>query len=46
MKYVKYGHGRWMPKYNPSLTAIAKSLSHFFRSHDKAMRIIAKHYKI
>lgn len=46
MKYVKYGHGKWMPKYDPSLTAIAKSLSHFFRSLDKAMRIIAKHYKI
>lgn len=49
MKYVKYGHGKWMPKpdlvlMDPALTK--RAVKQFCKAFVKAMQNIAKHYKI
>ena len=40
MKYVKYGHGKWMPKPDPFLTK--KALNHFYKSLGKVGIIALK----
>lgn len=49
MKYVKYGHGRWMPKPDPAFMDPAwakRAVKQFCKAFVKAMQNIAKHYKI
>lgn len=44
MKYVKYGHGKWMPKPDPALTK--RAVKQFCKAFVRAMQNVAKHYKI
>lgn len=49
MKYVKYGHGKWMPKPEPAFMDPArdkKRISEFCKAFVRAMQTLAKHSKI
>lgn len=49
MKYIKEGHGKWMPKPEPAFMDPAwdkKRISEFCKAFVRAMQKLAKHSKI